>query len=729
MYRGKDLQLGREVAIKVLHGSADEVFMARFRREAQILATLSHKNIVTVFAVEVLEESTPIVICEYLEGTSLKAYLQKHGRIGFEDFSSFLEQISSGLSYLHNAGIVHRDLSPSNIFLIAEGNSWIVKLLDFGMAKVFIGNQGQTLTSTGELLGTPMYMSPEQVRGMQVDGRSDIYALGCVLYECVSSKNVFSAATALELLSMHLASYPVEPDLEWADRERAELAKQILLRCLQKRVEKRFQTCEEIAVLLSTGSPVKGSSASSDIDGWSKPAAGSRQRNKVHSKILGSLALVIGALVVLQAGLFIFLPSFVMYLENLKGADPGFERLIAQLLHYIHQDKYSKELFEKSAKEFQGNNEPVKAANSWLAASKSGSASDPKRDYIKDLEQAFECIRASGDKSSERNILLAIWEDLKHAIADGAPRNRAFRLQINVLRELFRAGFIDKTKFGRHYRMLDCEISNYSKLSDEDLKAFVAITLDYLKYPIRTSDGDEDRRLDDLSYSCRDRFSDLAEQVLRFTIADPKGPANFHLMLVHKSNLAACVHGRNRAESFQLLNEIIESDEGTSKIGANAWGQKGDFYLDEDKIADASECLRHALESGPGTLEGFRFLSEQITCLYHLQKYAEMRKVSRVLVDSFLGNAEENSSTGQEKSMAYLPTTQGHTPDEYPWAKAIISFCATRQYSYAKELVRAFKSRSYKLPSGDRKMLENFEPKVEDCETKSLLQQVIENSG
>ena len=207
VFLARDERLGRDVAIKVLLGSVaqDEQRMARFEREAKLLASLSHQNIATLYGLEE-HEGQRFLVMELAEGTTLANRIALRP-IPIDDALDYARQIAEGLEAAHERGIIHRDLKPANVMLSPEGR---IKILDFGLAKGFepSGSSPSTpesiansptltaaVTGTGVLLGTAAYMSPEQARGKAADKRTDVWAFGCVLYEMLSGHKAFQGTT------------------------------------------------------------------------------------------------------------------------------------------------------------------------------------------------------------------------------------------------------------------------------------------------------------------------------------------------------------------------------------------------------------------------------------------------------------------------------------------------------------------------------------------------------
>ena len=214
VFRALDTKLHREVALKLLpdHFADDPERLARFQREAQVLASLNHPNIAQIHGLEDSTSQTCIVM-ELVEGETLQERL-KRGPIPVDEALPIAKQICEGLEAAHERGVVHRDLKPANTKLTPDGK---VKVLDFGLAKAFQEQPQTTLSNSptlmsaslpGAILGTAAYMSPEQIKGRQVDRRTDIFAFGCVLYEMLTAKPTFGGDTVPDILSNVLKSEP-----------------------------------------------------------------------------------------------------------------------------------------------------------------------------------------------------------------------------------------------------------------------------------------------------------------------------------------------------------------------------------------------------------------------------------------------------------------------------------------------------------------------------------------
>lgn len=256
VYQAKDLTLGRDVAIKVLpeEFARDTDRVARFQREAKLLASLNHPNIAAIYGLET-SDTINFLVLELVEGETLANRI-KTGPIPVGESLKLALQIAEALEAAHEKGIIHRDLKPANIIVTPEGK---VKVLDFGLAKAFAGDQAElnlsnsptlsnAITQQGVILGTAAYMSPEQARGKAVDKRSDIWALGCVLFEMLTGRAAFSGKDVTDILAAVIRAEPewtnLPAGLHWRLRE-------IIERCLEKEAKERYHDISDVKSLLS----------------------------------------------------------------------------------------------------------------------------------------------------------------------------------------------------------------------------------------------------------------------------------------------------------------------------------------------------------------------------------------------------------------------------------------------------------------------------------------------
>ncbi len=239
VYLADDLLLSREVAVKVLHPqyAADPAFIQRFRHEAQAAANLNHPNIVSIYDWG-NEGDVYYIVMEFVEGRDLKTILQSEGRLLPERAAEIAAEICAALQFAHRHNLVHRDIKPHNIFLTSVGQ---VKVMDFGIARQ--GN-GSGMTQTGMVMGTPQYISPEQAQGLPVDGRSDIYSLGIVLYEMLTGRVPFDDPNPVTIAYKQVREDPVPPSA--LDPEVPPALEAIVMKALAKNPANRFQTAQEM---------------------------------------------------------------------------------------------------------------------------------------------------------------------------------------------------------------------------------------------------------------------------------------------------------------------------------------------------------------------------------------------------------------------------------------------------------------------------------------------------
>ncbi|HEX5855616.1 MAG TPA: protein kinase [Thermoanaerobaculia bacterium] len=255
VFRARDTRLGRQVAVKILPEvvAGDARRVTRFETEARALAALSHPNILGIHDFG-QSDGRLYAVTELLDGETLRERMSGEP-LAWRKAAETSAEIADGLASAHAAGIVHRDLKPENVFITSDGR---VKILDFGLAKVVepVSEEAVTLTSPaggavsvdGQVVGTLLYMAPEQLRGRRVDGRTDIFALGCVLFEMLSAKRPFTGATQADTISVILHGEPLA--LESAAGAIPPGLKRIVRRCLEKRPEDRFDTAHDLALAL-----------------------------------------------------------------------------------------------------------------------------------------------------------------------------------------------------------------------------------------------------------------------------------------------------------------------------------------------------------------------------------------------------------------------------------------------------------------------------------------------
>ena len=313
VYRARDTRLGRDVAIKILPDSlaANPDALARFEREARAVAALSHPNILAIHDFG-LDGGRAYSVMELLSGGTLRDRLEG-GALPARKSLEFASQIARGLAAAHDRGIVHRDLKPENLFVTDDGH---VKILDFGLARMAaeseIGGDSSSLTQTptrhpetrpGVVLGTIGYMSPEQVRGLQVDHRTDIFSFGVVLYEMLTGQRAFRGDTAADTMTAILREEPSA--LSGLDRTVPPALERVVQHCLEKNPAERFQSARDLAFNLEATSGASGPAFASGASGAGfAPTGSGAVEGAMSGRVsIGRVGLVAAAALVIGAGL------------------------------------------------------------------------------------------------------------------------------------------------------------------------------------------------------------------------------------------------------------------------------------------------------------------------------------------------------------------------------------------------------------------------------------------
>lgn len=245
VFKVHDTGSGRTLAVKVLRPELvdDESALKRFEQEAQSVARLEHPNLVTIYGHELDKEGRPYIVMDFLEGESLAEVLKAEGAMDTERAARVFSKVCRALHYAHLRGIVHRDLKPGNIILsVGDSEDEAVHIVDFGIAKVLTpqGVGAAAMTQTGEIFGSPKYMSPEQCQGLELTLQSDIYSLGCVLYESMCGKPPFDGDNPVKILLKHLRE-----ELRIGSEFEPAFA-QIIRNCMEKLPGDRYRTAEDL---------------------------------------------------------------------------------------------------------------------------------------------------------------------------------------------------------------------------------------------------------------------------------------------------------------------------------------------------------------------------------------------------------------------------------------------------------------------------------------------------
>jgi serine/threonine-protein kinase len=264
IYKARHLILDKIVAIKVLHtNTADTNLIMRFQREAKAASSLNHINVITVYDFGVHCESAPYMVMDYLQGQTLAEFIEERGQVSLRETLDIAEQILSALAHAQKKNILHRDLKPGNIMILEEeGEPRLVKILDFGLAKLLDRDDQVPLSAVGSALGSPAYMSPEQATGLKVDARSDLYSLGCMMYEMIAGQTPLLGESPMETLVNRLNKRvpPLRETIMLTKRSRSynplqeipTIVELFVAKLLERDQRDRFQTAQDARNYLNT---------------------------------------------------------------------------------------------------------------------------------------------------------------------------------------------------------------------------------------------------------------------------------------------------------------------------------------------------------------------------------------------------------------------------------------------------------------------------------------------
>jgi len=357
VYKALDKDVEEKVALKLLNPeiAADEKIIKRFRNELKFARKITHKNVCRMFDLNE-EEGTPYITMEYVPGEDLKSSVRRMGQLTIGKAVSVAKQICEGLAEAHRLGVVHRDLKPQNIMIDSEGNAHI---MDFGIA---LSVETKGVTEAGMIIGTPEYMSPEQVEGKQADKRSDVYSVGVIIYEMVTGRVPFEGDTALSIALKHKSEVPRSPkqlnDLIPPDLNR------LILKCMEKDKEKRFRGADELLselLNIEQGLPTQERVIPKRIPFTAREITVQFKMKKIFVPVAVVAALIIAGLVIWQLipqkqAVPVSFPSdkpslSIMYFENLTGDNnlDHWKKAISDLLITdLTQSKYIKVMSAES---------------------------------------------------------------------------------------------------------------------------------------------------------------------------------------------------------------------------------------------------------------------------------------------------------------------------------------------------------------------------------------------
>lgn len=485
------------VAIKMLHAqlSEDKVSVKRFQQEASAASDLQHPNLIAQYDYGMMDGKQPFLVMEYLEGESLADMIKEQGPINPVQCCRIFSQVMDGLQYAHEKGVVHRDIKPSNILLIRRDGEEIVKVLDFGLAKLmpWSGKESQHLTKTGEVFGSPIYMSPEQCMGKQLEPSSDIYSLGITLFEALTGKPPFKGQNVVQTASKHLSDAPptfesIRPDLNLPLN-----LQNVVFRSLEKETTHRFLSMNEFKkdlVYAVTGqgqASARAMAASSyavdatqpvkrvDLDNLKASTSSSSQLRAAEASAAGKkppiaiIAGVLGALLLVGGGIGAF-----FFFSNSDGP-----REVEGEIFYIDTDVNPPEATER----IPINEIHLNTKKGLLKLSSSGMRKDDKAKALGielALGKGCQVNYVGNDKTGK----------LKKFSRKKGPDTDA-EVAANVVVNFFLVGsaeadparFFSKTYLAKHYAGMSAEKQN-EKLLD-----------DLRKKPMRIFNGEDARQL------------------------------------------------------------------------------------------------------------------------------------------------------------------------------------------------------------------------------------------
>lgn len=450
VYKAKHLLMKRLVAIKLMlpQFAASATALKRFRQEAQAASHLNHPNILKVYDFGVTPQGLPYLVMDLLEGTNLSAELTKHNYLPLERALKIFVQTCAALYHAHQKGVIHRDLKPGNIMLVDyDGQSDVVQIVDFGMAKILseMDGENEELTKTGEVFGSPMYMSPEQCMGRELDGRSDIYSLGCVMYRTLTGRPAVAGASAMECFNKHATALPapfaeVAPELmlppsleaiifkamakEVHERQdsMAQLREELLAELGQAEISGSMPANSEPAQQLSTSqsgsssaSIASSSSASTEAAiSASKPADedGRGDSENSHTQITstGAARLPARQSRVLENSMSQMQPSPKAARKGMIWASIAGVIIIASAIALMPKGTTSKD-GSKDPDQSTGQVDPVSASEDYAQLIKQGQSSFDHGDYteaLKKFKVALEKARSSGDYDRVAEVRMAL---------------------------------------------------------------------------------------------------------------------------------------------------------------------------------------------------------------------------------------------------------------------------------------------------------------------------------
>ena len=620
VYLATDADLARQVAIKLLNLSSviQSDIKGRFEREAKALNQLLHPNIVRVYRFGILEDGSPFLVMEYLEGRSLRSLLEEKKQLNCNEAVFIAQQLASALEYAHSAGIVHRDLKPENVIISEGPMGKQAKVIDFGLCKQTDPQQAQeTLTQTGHLLGTAMYMSPEQCMGKGIDWRTDIYSFGCLLFEMITGDPPFTGDSHASILLKQLSDpMPAILELSPACGLPIEL-QELILGCGKKKKEERIQSFADVQKQLTE---IAGQNCNKSFerlnDGKMRAMRAARMLPKLSSKFV-------------LAALLIFACGAVGLSFFLLGSDSGNDVLTRQMQNSLSVDDAIKGLT---------------ATVKQLVDSKKMDAA------MRIVRQSSNSRRFATWSALDRERLFRNYIQI---FSDAKDHDRVFWLKVKLLQEM-----LDSVQ-----PRLNNQKKKHSE-SDSERDRLYALAQDFLNSNLSQLEWTQLSQAIESSWTVSPRVGALPLWVLRCEALRCRANINEdESKSIVKLFYVAAQHS-NGQHNFEMLKKMV--DEGVElgmKYGVYnrtmlLHSELGNFYLDQGKIELARAELKAAEECAEGhdlsdgeirILEDFREGCRIGKYYRHKRKPGPPKGISRI--ERYVLSADEKATIPERDSL------------------------------------------------------------------------------
>ncbi len=726
VYKGRDLQLNRELAIKVVKTSGLGESMARFQREAKLLGSLSHRNIVSVYSFDLLDDQTPFIAMEYLQGKSLLQLIGEKGALEFVQLKSIMLQVCAALAYAHKAGAIHRDLSPANIFLVGDDADPVVKILDFGLSRIFGETAGAALTTTGMLVGNPPYMSPEQARGTSLDHSSDIYSIGCVFYECFTGKCAFASDSLISVLALQQTEYPKFPENHWKNLEEQELLKSILLRCLQKEPSKRFQSCDAIIHALTEGNMPDGTPIDKDLHPWS--SGGGKNRNNT-SKQNVKIA-VVGALLVLCLVAAIFkdrLFSSLIFVETSLNLPflAGLEQSQADSFLRTQNVASAAALYQHAGKLYSDQHESYKSISCGLNFSECLLRQGNKSVFKNEMRRILAEIAPIPDSKEKALLLSRFWLLLKDAVVLKGEEVSFVQLQDSTLKLILASKYRDKTELRKFFASFLATLRPFRENRAVIVESMTRACIRFLgNAPINFSNTNT-AIMDSLAAACQTTSLQslyVELQLARISAAEFTGEE------ISRIQYQMACDTDNPDKALKLLQQAKHGPDTKTKVYLLATVEEARIllYKKHSYLAALKSCVE-GIAGSRGEIYNEKTLcplySIKVVCLYKLGRQKEMLEASgQMLQGLWQGGGKDdlpmealNRLVSVEEHQEALFTFQKN------WCACLHSLIITKQTALAKsEVIRlttVLKKKDYRF---NPLVVDNLRSDYESCDDASL---------